>query len=255
MKHNSTSFRYLIGRILKMYYQPSSVFNWIASEGGRLWLLPLLLVTLITLLRILIGGWLHDHKAMQEGIPLPPDWTYYSPEMQAQYMQAFEATKSPVFVYVLPVIIGFTTIWLGWVIISSLLHLAFTMVGGRGTNASALNLVAWAGVPFALRELLRIIYLLITQHPIVSVGLSGFVPPSESNGMQVASGFFAIFDMFLVWHVILLIIGAKRTETISTAKSIAVILSIIALSIAAQVGTSYLGSQFGGMMVSRPFYF
>ena len=255
MKHNSTSFRFLIGRILKMFYQPSSAFNWIASEGGKLWLLPLLLITLATLLRILIAGWLQARKAMQGEIPLPPDWTYYSPEMQAQYMQAIEATKSPVFVYVLPVIIGFTTIWLGWLIISSLLHLAFTMVGGRGTNASTLNLVAWAGVPFALRELLRIIYLLMTQHPIVSVGLSGFVSPSESSGMQFASAFLALFDIFLVWHVILLIIGGKRTETISTAKSITVILFIIALSLAAQAGTTYLGSQMGGMMVSRPFYF
>jgi len=192
---------------------------------------------------------------VQGEIPLPPDWIYYTPEMQAQYMQAAEATKSPVFVYVLPVIIGLATIWLGWVIISSLLHLAFTLVGGRGTNTSALNLVAWASWPFSLREIFRIIYLLIARHPIVSAGLSGFAPVPENGGLSFVSALLSITDIFLIWYIVLLVIGAKRTETITGTKSLAVVLSIITLSLVVQAGTSYLGSKMGGMMVTRPFFF
>jgi len=207
------------------------------------------------LLRILIDGLLQVRRATQGEIPLPPDWTYYTPEMQAQYMQAAEATKSPVFVYVLPIIIGLAAIWMGWILISSLLHLTFTLAGGRGTNASALNLVAWASIPFALRELLRVTYLLVAHHPIISAGLSGFVSKTESGGLLFISALLALVDIFLVWHITLLVIGAKRTETISTVKSFAVVIVVITLSLVIQAGTSYLGSQLSDMMVTRPFYF
>ena len=255
MTRSVMSLRFFVNRLPQLFYRPSSLFEWIAAEGGRLWTLPLALITTVTLLRILINGWLQVRRAAQGEIPLPPDWTYYTPEMQAQYMQAAEATRNPVFVYVLPVIMGLVAIWLGWIIISSLLHLTFTMAGGRGTNGSALNLVAWASVPFALRELLRVFYLLVTQHPIVSAGLSGFVTETESSGMLFASALLTLVDIFLIWHIILLVIGAKRTETITTAKSFLVVIFVISLSLITQAGTSYLGSQLGGMMVTRPFYF
>ncbi|MDX1475449.1 MAG: YIP1 family protein, partial [Reinekea sp.] len=177
------------------------------------------------------------------------------PEMQAQFLQAAEATKSPIFVYVIPVMAGLTSIWLGWIIISSLLHLSFTLAGGRGTNTSALNLVAWAGLPFSRREVLRIIYVLVAQHPIASAGLSGFVASAEGSGLIFISALLSLTDIFLFWHIALLIVGAKQTETITSTKSLAVVLSIITLSLVVQAGTSFLGSQMGGMMVSRPFFF
>jgi hypothetical protein len=255
MMHTELPLRFLGRRILQLFYQPAMVFEWIASEGGGLWKFPLMLLTTLTLLRILIGGWFQAHKMLQGEIQLPPDWMYYTPEMQAQYMQAAEATKSPVFVYVIPVLIGLAMIWLGWIIISSLLHLAFTVVGGRGTNSSALNLVAWAALPFSLRELIRIIYILFARHPITSAGLSGFVSVSDGGGLLFVSALLALIDIFLFWHIALLVIGATKTETITNTKSLAVVLTIIALSLVVQAGTSYLGSQMGGMMVTRPFYF
>jgi len=255
MTQSASPSSFIFRRALQLFYQPSSVFDWVTSEGGKLWKFPLLALTLLTLLRILISGWLQVRRAMQGEIPLPPDWVYYTPEMQAQYMQAAEATKSPVFVYVLPAIIGLATIWLGWIIISSLLHLAFTLVGGRGSNASGLNLVAWASLPFSLREIFRIIYLLVVQHPIVSAGLSGFVPASKENGLLFMASLLSLVDIFLFWYILLLVIGAKRTEAITSLKSLAVVLSIITLSLVAQAGTSYLGSKMGGMMVTRPFFF
>lgn len=255
MIRNGLPLRLLFRRAIQLFYRPALVFDWISSEGAGQWKFPLILLTALTLLRILVSGFLQVRKTMQGEIPLPPDWSYYTPEMQAQYMQAAEAAKSPVFVYLIPAIIGLVTVWLGWIIISSLLHLAFTIAGGRGTNASALSLVAWAALPFSLRELLRVIFVLVAKQPIVSTGLSGFVPANGSNGMLFLSALLALTDLFLVWHVILLILGARRTESVSGTKSMAVVLTIILLSLTVQAGTSFLGSQFNGMMVTRPFYF
>jgi len=213
------------------------------------------LLSVLTVLRILAGGWFQARMAAQGEIQLPPDWMYYTPEMQAQYMQAAEATKSPVFLYVIPVLIGLAAIWLGWIIMSSLLHLAFTVVGGRGTNSSSLNLVAWAALPFSLRELLRIVYVLFAQHPIIKAGLSGFIPVQEGGGVLFVSALLTLTDIFLFWHIILLVIGAQKTETVTRTKSLAVVLTFTVLSLAVQAGTTFFGSQMSGMMVTRPFYF
>ncbi len=106
MTRNALSLRFFVNRIPQFFYRPSSVFEWIAAEGGRLWLPPLLLITGITVVRILIAGWLRLRIALQGEIPLPRDWTYYTPEMQVQFMQAAEANKSPVVVYILPLIMA-----------------------------------------------------------------------------------------------------------------------------------------------------
>lgn len=255
MNRSELHFGILFRRILHLFYRPASVFEWIASEGGGLWKLPLTLLSALTVLRILAGGWFQTLMVAQGEIQLPPDWIYYTPEMQAQYMQAAEATKSPVFVYVIPVLIGLTAIWLGWIVMSSLLHLAFTVIGGRGTNSSALNLVAWAALPFSLRELLRIIYVLFAQHPIVKPGLSGFISVQEGSGVLFAATLLALTDIFLFWHIVLLVIGAQKTETVTKTKSLVVVFTLIALSLVIQAGTSFLGSQMNGMMVTRPFFF
>ena len=44
---------------------------------------------------------------MMGEITYPPDYQYYTPEQQAQYMQAIQSTQGPVFVYVLPSIASY----------------------------------------------------------------------------------------------------------------------------------------------------
>lgn len=253
--NSETPWRFSFNRLLQVLTKPGLVFDWVASESGRLWFTPLLLLTVVTLARVAVSGWLQARAAMMGEIPLPPDWIYYTPEMQEQYMQAAQATSSPVFVYVLPGVIGLAAIWLGWLIVSSLLHLAFTLSGGRGTTLTSLNVVAWAGVPFSLREIVRVVYLLIVRHPIASAGLSGFVTVTEGGGSLFLSGLLALTDIFLVWHVILLIAGSKRTEAVSGQKAAVVALIVILLVLAVQAAFTYAGGLLGGMMISRPFYF
>ena len=38
-----------------------------------------------------------------------------------------------------------------WLVVSWLLHLVLTLLGGRGTSQGAINVVAWASLPFVVR--------------------------------------------------------------------------------------------------------
>ena len=114
---------------------------------------------------------------------------------------------------------------------------------------SALNVVAWASLPFAVRDLLRVIFMLSTGHAIVSPGLSGF---SASAGF--ISQLLMRFDIFLVWNLILLIIGFGVAEGLSRGKAVTGVLTVILLVLLAQSGLGALLSGVGGAAVQRPFF-
>src|SRR5688572_3680245 len=126
--------------------------------------------------------------------------------MQNNYMQAQQATQGPVFLYIIPMLGSLTGLWVGWLLLAALLHFGSTLLGGRGSMQSALNIVAWASLPFAIRDILRIIFILATGHAIVSPGLSGF---ASTPGL--VSQLLTRLDIFLIWHVVLLVIGFALT--------------------------------------------
>jgi hypothetical protein len=241
-------------RLFAFLLHPRQVFEQISAEERPAWLLPMLLLSLGLLLRVVLTGFLNARAAAMGDVTLPPDWQWWSPDMQNNYMQGIQATQGPAFVYVIPAVTGLAGLWLGWPILSGLLHLFSTLLGGRGSQASTLNVVAWASLPFAVRDLLRVGYMLIAQHAIVSPGLSGFV-----SSMDGTVGFLANLlkhaDLFLVWHILLLVAGLYLLDSLSKSKTWLAVGVILLLSLLAQAGISTLLSGLGGTVISRPFYF
>jgi hypothetical protein len=129
------------------------------------------------------------------------------------------------------------------------LHFGSTLVGGRGSMQGALNIVSWASLPFAVRDLLRIIFMLIARHAITSPGLSGF---SSSTGF--VAQLLTRADIFLLWNVILLVIGFAIADGLSRGKAVSGVLVVIVLVLLAQAGLGALSSSFGGLAVQRPFF-
>jgi len=224
-----------------------------AGQEKPSWLTPMLVLSIMLLLRILVTGFLRAKAAAMGEITLPPDWEWWTPDMQNNYMQAIQATQGPAFLYIIPSITGLAGLWLGWSILSGLFHLASTLLGGRGKMASALNVVAWASLPFALRDLLRVVFMLIAGHPITSAGLSGFVTGAEGGALFLAN-LLEHVDLFLIWRAALLILGFKRLDGLSTGKAVAAVLIVLALALAAQAGLGALSGNLGGMMITRPFF-
>ncbi len=240
--------RFDIPRAFAVLFRPRATFTEMASEARATWSTPMLLLTITAILAVVAAGYLRTQAAMMGEITLPPDWEWWTPEMQNNYMQAQQATQGPVFMYVMPLVGSLTGLWLGWLVLAALLHLGSTLLGGRGSMQNALNLVAWASLPFALRDLLRIVFMLIVSRPISSPGLSAFA--SSSFLSQVL----ARTDIFLLWNIILLIIGFAVVDGLSKGKSFANVFIVIVLVLLAQAGLSTLGSSIGGSAIQRPFF-
>ena len=185
---------------------------------------------------------------------LPPDFQYYSPEQQAQFQQAMAATSSPVFLYVFPALVALSRVWIGWLLVGGLLHLVMTLLGGRGDTGAAMNLVAWAALPFALRDIVRIIAMLASQQLIASPGLSGFAPASEGFGPLFLVGLLGSVDIYLIWYSLLLVLGVRLGNGISRVKALSAVFLILILIFSAQAALVAFAGQLGGLTIIRPFF-
>ncbi len=244
--------RFHFKETLAILFRPAAAFKRLTELSTSTWLTPLLVLTLTLILRVLVGGYLQGQAAAMGTTPLPPDWQWWSAEMQNQYMQAQSLTQGPVFLYVIPIATGLVGLWAGWGIVSGLLHLLSTLLGGRGSMQTALNCVGWASLPFAIRDLLRVIFMLSVQRTIISPGLSGFaIGPEGANIFLIQ--LLAYVDLFLVWHVILLAIGISVSDNLSRGKAMIGAVLVVLLAILTQAAIGYGVSSMGGMMVTRPF--
>jgi hypothetical protein len=238
-----------------IFYKPRRVFENLTSATRRYWMLPMLVLTITMLGTVLVSGWLKQQNAFIGEDQLPTDFQYYSPEQQAQYMQAMQVTQGPVFVYVLPALASTLGLWVSWLIIGGVLHLTTTLLGGRGDMSTSLNIAAWSSMPFALRDIIRIIAMLVTRRLIGSPGLAGFAPAAESGWGVFVAQLLSMLDIYTIWAAFLLILGVRLTTNLTPGKAaLSGLISILTvLFLRALIGLA--AAQLGGLNVIRPFFF
>lgn len=239
--------RFDLPRIFATLLRPRQTFTATTSEARSTWLTPMLVLSITALLVVLVSGYLKTRAAMMGEVALPPDWQYWTPEMQNNYMQAQQLTQGKVFMYVIPLVSAWSGLWAGWIVLGGLLHLGSTLLGGRGSMQSALNITAWATLPFAVRDLLKVVYMLSASHAITSPGLSGFA--TSAFMAQVL----ARTDIFLFWSIALLIIGFSIADGLPRGKAVVGVVVVALLLLAAQAGLGTMLSGLSGAAVQRPF--
>lgn len=240
--------------LVPVLFRPKKTMAEITASSAGVWLTPLLILTVTMLANVLVAGWLRQVAASMGELQLPPGFEYYTPEQQAQIMQALQATSGPVFLYVFPAMVGLLKVWGGWLLVGSLVHLTMTLLGARGETGVSFNLVAWAGVPFALRDLVQTAAMLVTQKLIQSPGLSGFVTQTGEWQPLLLAAFLALIDIYLIWNLIILISGARQSSGIAPGKAVAGIIVTMVIVLAAQALIAFAGTQLSGLEVIRPFF-
>jgi len=241
--------RFDFPQVFAMFLHPRNAFEAIVASARSTWQTPMLVLSLSGILSVVVSGFFKAQAASMGVTPLPVDFQYWTPEMQANYYQAQQAMSGPTFVYIIPLVGTLTMLWLGWLALSGLLHLTSTLLGGRGSMGGALNVVAWASLPFALRDILRILFMLIVQRAITSPGLSGF-----ASGAGFWAQLISHLDVFLIWQALLLAVGFCLADGLSRNKAIAGVVGILVLILLAQAGLGMLAANLGGLAVQRPFF-
>ncbi|MDX9863552.1 MAG: YIP1 family protein [Anaerolineaceae bacterium] len=233
--------------LLSIFTHPTRTLHEILGNSKAIWLWPVLLLSLLAVIRILVSGPIQIQSA--QGIEvIPPDFQYYTPEQQEQFQSAISVNQGPVMVYVLPGLAAVLGVWLHWFLLGALLHLALTLNGSRSSNTAALNLTAWASLPLALREIVRIFSILFTHRLIQSPGLSGFA----SGGFL--SALLAQIDAYFLWQIVLILIGALHISGMTRAKTWIVTLTTILIVMGLLAIPAYLVTRLSGIGAITPFF-
>jgi hypothetical protein len=242
--------------IFSTLIKPKTTFEKILSLENGVWFLPLTILTVSAMLLVVVTA----HASIQAGLgvnqALPPNFEYFAPQSQDQFQQAMEVVNGPIFRYLLPAIIATARVWLGWLIVASGLHFILTLMGGRGSNRSVMNMTAWAGLPFALRDLLRIAYVVIEQQSIKYPGLSGFAPSNQVS--LLTSGYtelLSLIDIYWLWHVILLLVVVKTYRDLPLRKGVVAVLIIQIVALLIQIVPGLLSQHLADLSIVQPFFF
>jgi len=250
-----SSSRLHLDWVVDVIFRPRVTLPKIASANRNVWLTPLLILTLVAVITALVAGPIKKQAAEMGGLQLPDNFQYFTPEQQAQFQQAAQATQGPVFIYVFPALLGIARVWLGWLIAGGLLHLVLTLFGGRGNTGTTMNLVAWSALPLALRETVRTIAMLGTKQLIADPGLAGFAPAADNNLAIYAGNMLAQVDLYLLWHMVLLVLGIKAANGLSGSKVWAGVLITIFVVLSGQALFGLVGTLFDNLDIIRPFFF
>jgi hypothetical protein len=248
-----TTRRFRFDWVLGVLFRPRRTLAQIMTQTTGVWLLPLLILTLTALLQVAAAGPVKQAAAVS-GQTVPPMFEYYTPEQQAQMLQALEATSGPVFIYVFPALVSVSAIWIGWLAVSGLMHLILTLLGGRGDTGSALNLVAWASLPLAIRDLVRAGSLVFGKRLIENPGLSGFAPTGDSDLALFLIALLGLVDIYVIWQGILLVIGARSGNGISIAKALSAVLITLLLVLLFQALVGFGIAKLSSLTIIRPFF-
>lgn len=240
--------------LLPLLFKPRQTYRTIIEMLGSVSFTPIFLFALSSLILSLVIGGIKDAANAAGQVQLPSGFEWYTPEQQAQYFQAASATSGPVFVYLLPAIMSLAKVFLGWVLLSWILHLVLTMFGGRGSSQQASNIVAWAYLPFVIRNIVQILVVWSSNSLINTPGLSGFTPEGEGTLYLYLSAILSNIDIYFIWFVMLCGIGLSQSSQLRPGKAwFAVLLTfvIIQLILATPV---LIAAQFNDLTVMSPFF-
>jgi hypothetical protein len=208
----------------------------------------------LTLLAVLIAAPIQRMQS-QMGAELPPDFQYYSPEMQEQYYQAQANQTSPLFLYVFPLLSGWLKIWVPWFLLSIILYLSLTLAGSRASSTRSYNLVGWSMLPLAIRMLVQIGVMLFSRSLISAPGLAGFIDSEASGAGAYFRSLLGFIDIYFVFQVVLLILGAVQLSGLTRTKAVAAtLISVLILLFLAAI-PGLLSSALSGLNFQGGFYF
>lgn len=240
-------------RVVPLLFRPRATLAGIVAADRPLWRAPILLLLLATVAHALLAGSINAAaRAGGEVVP-PPNFEFWTPEQQAQYQQAATATNNATFNYVLPALGAVLGVLLMWLLVSWLLHLVLTLLGGRGTSQGAINVVAWASLPFVLRAVVQIVAMLMTDGLVVGGGLSGFAPAGEGAFNVFLASMLGQIDLYFLWHVILVYLGARLSSRLPRAKTWLAVLIVFALVMALRALPDVVLARFGDLTIIQPF--
>jgi hypothetical protein len=243
--------------------RPRATLAYVSESGGRSWWLPALLALLLITLPVVVAAPITAQQSREALTTVQEQLGEgRSAEEQAQMDRATSIVASPLITVVFPAVAGVVGRVVGWLVWAGALYLGGMALGGRGAFGPMLRMVIWTWLPYALRGLLQTVYIALSGELILNPGLSGWVRQGSSVremlaappglGQQVLASVLARIDLFLLWHLILLVIGVRVTMRLSQRKAVLITLGVWVLLTAVSLIPTVIGAAFTQATILGP---
>ena len=242
------------GWVPRLFVKPRSTLARVNTQESAAWFVPMLILAIMVLLAVVVAAPI-KRVNIQTGATIPEDFQWWSQERQQQFLQAQQNLTSPTFMYLFPLITGLAGYLLFWMICSSLLYLSLTLAGSRTTNQKVSNLIAWAMLPFALRELVKVIVIIGSKKLVDDPGLSYLIADDATGILTWLRGILGQVDFYGLLFVIFLYLGAIPLSGLRANKAV-LATTVALLLVLALVGLpSVISTALSGMGGSGYYFF
>lgn len=221
-------FRLLAGALIK----PKATMVALRKSRWTWWAIPAFLILTVTILTVVAYSYAHCRYIFQL-------------EMDHYASSANQGGRVPSPITPLPITMGIrvagrvVSTGVAWIAWSGALYLALILLGHNGVGfGSVWTLVLWAWMPYAVRGVLQSVFMTLARRPVYNDGLSGLVvdhtpPPLASfdyviptTNEQALASFLARLDVYLIWQLALMVVGAMALARLSRRKAVAVVVGI-----------------------------
>jgi hypothetical protein len=234
----------------QMFIKPRATMEKVAAAEESIKRTPMLFIIIIMIVAILFAAPV-KRVQLAQGATIPENFQYWSEQQQLQYFEAQKNQASPIFMYLFPTLAGALGYFLFSLIMASILYLALTLAGSRAPRLKIGNVVAWAMIPFGLRELIKFIVAVTSKQLITQPGFSNLIDAEAKGFLAYLRSLLAEIDIYWVLFVVFLVIGAivvsglkKRNAIVTTI--IGALIMLLLQGVPGFIGSLLRGLSAGG---------
>jgi hypothetical protein len=215
--------------------RPVRTFASIAASPRRRWIVPLLLVVAAFLVGLALTGQQQVVAATQQmRMQLAAQADQIPPEQMEQVQAQMAQFTQPAVVLGLAGVTSLLGLLLALLLASAVIYFSALMSGSDVPFATVWAMVPWTWLPFALRDVVRGLYVRITGEMALHPGFSGFVAAADmtANAGNPLYLILAQVDLFALWHLGLVYALLRGGMRLSQGKALALTLVYAAISLA-----------------------
>lgn len=214
---NPINGRFHFRWLFPLLMHPRQTFEYVLLRKAT-WFTPMLVISLLLIAQVIVKGYVSppaSELAPPEGIPeegIPSKGMEVGGESIGGGMDGAATVSAPSSGWLgtlLPMTGKLVGLWIGWFILTLVLFVGLVISGAQGNFTSALNLTAWSSLPLAIQVLVQtIIALIYSSAATLPQGLAGLALKVQGAGGEFLGVILQRVDIFLIWQVALMMIGA-----------------------------------------------
>jgi hypothetical protein len=167
-----------------------------------------------------------------------------SGEQAEQVKASLDTFTSPLFIGATGIVFGILGLIVTWLLRGVVLFFISYLFGTEYKYKQMVTLVLWSWWPFALRDLVQAVYVLINGQLVINRGFSFLVASGDQvqDAGNAVYGLLSQVDLFLVWHLLLVAVGLAVTTRSTTIKTAIGTVAYWALTALVGLAPTLLGS-------------